>query len=70
MRSGNATKAKLGVWQCLEQLAREKNPRLVALIEIGDARHLLDVRAALEDLASGVVGKAKVARARKLLAHK
>ena len=48
MRNGSAIKKKMGVWQCLERLAGEDNPRLVALIEIKDARHLLKMRAALQ----------------------
>ena len=56
----------LGVWHCLERLAREKNPRLVAIIEI--ARLLLETRAALQAMATGNVGKAKIAAAKRLLA--
>ena len=58
----------LGVWHCLERLAREKNPRLVAIIEIKDARLLLETRAALQAMATGNVGKAKIAAAKRLLA--
>jgi len=50
MRNGSTIKKKLGVWQCLERLAGENNPRLVALIEIKDAQHLLKMRAALKAL--------------------
>jgi hypothetical protein len=60
----------LGVWHCLERLARENNPRLVAIIEIKDARHLLQVREALKASATTGVTKAKTANAKRLLAHK
>ena len=59
----------MGVWDCLRRLAAEKNPRLVAIIEIRDARHLLAVRAALKDLAAGPASKAKIASAKRLLAN-
>lgn len=59
---------KLGVWDCLGRLAREKNPRLVAIIEIKDAKQLLEMRAALKALATGNVGRAKLAAAKRLLA--
>jgi hypothetical protein len=59
---------KLGVWHCLGRLAREKNPRLVAIIEIEDAKQLLQMREALEALATGNIGKAKIATAKRLLA--
>lgn len=70
MRSGSATKKKLGVWRCLEQLAGEKNPRLVALIEIKDAQHLLKMRAALQAMTQAGVTKAKIANAKRLLGQK
>ena len=47
--------------------ARE-NPRLVAIIEIKDAKELLEMRAALKALATGNVGRAKIAAAKRLLA--
>lgn len=58
----------LGVWHCLERLARENNPRLVAIIERKDAKHLLETRAALQALATGNVGRANIAAAKRLLA--
>lgn len=69
MRHGSAIKSKMGVWACLERLAAEQNPRLVALIEIKDARHLLEVRAALREMATGTVGRTKIASAKRLLDH-
>jgi hypothetical protein len=70
MRNGSAIKKKMGVWQCLERLAGEDNPRLVALIEIKDARHLLKMRAALQALTLAGVTKAKIANAKRLLGQK
>jgi hypothetical protein len=61
---------KLGVWKCLDRLARENNPRLVAIIEIKDARHLLAMRSALKTLATGAVSKENVARAKRLLTRR
>jgi hypothetical protein len=58
----------LGVWHCLQRLARENNPRLVAIIERKDAKHLLETREALKALATGNVGKAKITAAKRLLA--
>ncbi|UPK03149.1 hypothetical protein [Bradyrhizobium sp. 170] len=57
-----------GVWHCLERLARENNPRLVAIIEIKDARHLLETRAALTALVTTGISKGKIASAKRLLA--
>jgi hypothetical protein len=62
-------KPKPGVWHCLERLRHENNPRLVAIIERKDARHLLAVRAALKVLATTGVTKGKIASAKRLLAH-
>lgn len=61
-------KRKPDVWQCLEQLEREtNNPRLVVIIERGDARHLLAVRAALKTLMTADITKRKLTIARRLL---
>jgi hypothetical protein len=65
----NGIKTKLGVWHCLERLAHENNQRLVAIIEIKDAQHLLETRAALKALATTSVTKAKIATAKRLLAR-
>lgn len=68
MRSGDQT--QLGVWQCLERLQRETNPRLVAIIERKDAEHLLAMRALLKALAVAAPSKANIAVAKRLLAQK
>jgi hypothetical protein len=57
------------IWVCLETLMREKNPRLVALVEAKDARHLLAVRDALKALATTRVTEGKIATAKHLLAE-
>jgi hypothetical protein len=59
-----------GVWHCLERLQRENNPRLVALIERKDAKHLLAVRAMLKAFVTTGVTKGKIATAKRLLAQK
>jgi hypothetical protein len=61
---------KQGVWKCLDRLARETDPRLVAIIEIKDARHLLAMRAALLALVTGVPSKEKVGKAKRLLTRR
>jgi hypothetical protein len=63
-------KKRAGVWHCLERLTNESNPRLVVIIEKKDAQHLLKMRDALKALATGNVGKAKIAAAKRLLAQK
>ncbi|SIO49611.1 hypothetical protein SAMN05443247_06497 [Bradyrhizobium erythrophlei] len=70
MRNGSTIKKKPGVWQCLERLAGENNPRLVALIEIKDAQHLLKMRAALKALTQAGITKAKIANAKRVLGQK
>jgi hypothetical protein len=70
MRNGSTIKKQLGVWQGLERLAGENNPRLVALIEIKDAQHLLKMRAALKALTQAGVTKAKIANAKRVLGQK
>ena len=71
MSSGGIRKAKTpGVWQCLERLQGENNPRLVAIIEREDAQRLLAMRKALTELVATGVTKRKVAAARRLLAHR
>jgi hypothetical protein len=68
LRNGVRTKFKL--WTALEALAREDNPRLVAIIEIKDARHLLKMRAALLALVTGAPSKEKVGNAKRLLTRR
>lgn len=45
-----------------------KDPRLVAIFEIKDAKQPLEMREALKALATGNVGRAKIATAKRLLA--
>jgi len=45
---GRACGMKLGLWHCFEQLAREKNPRLFAVIERREAEQLLRMRNTLK----------------------
>lgn len=60
----------MNVWDCLETLMRENNPRLMVIIEIDDARYLLAVREALKALATTRATKNKIANAKQLLAGK
>jgi hypothetical protein len=60
----------MNIWSCLEQLKREKNPRLVVIVEAEDAKHLLAVREALKALATTRVTKNKIANAKELLAQR
>jgi hypothetical protein len=70
VRNGSA-KTKLGLWQCFEQLAREKNnPRLVALIERREAEQLLAMRNTLKVLVTAGATKRLIASAKRLLAQK
>jgi hypothetical protein len=57
----------MNVWDCLETLKRENNPRLMVIIEMDDARYLLAVRDALKALATNRVTKGKIANAKYLL---
>jgi hypothetical protein len=70
VRNGDRAKTKLGVWQALERLQLENNPRLVAMIERKDAEQLLKMRAALKALVTTGVTKAKIVSAKRLLAQK
>lgn len=63
-------KPKLGVWQALEQLQRESNPRLIALIERKDAEQLLKMRNTLKVLVTAGATKRLIATAKRLLAQK
>lgn len=63
-------KTKLGIWQCLDRLMREGNPRLVVIVERKDARQLLATRAALKTLVTNGINKNKIATAKRLLAQK
>lgn len=69
MRRGSTIKKKMSVWHCLERLAAERNPRLIALIEIKDAQQPLKLRTALQALAAGKASKAQIANAKRLLAQ-
>jgi hypothetical protein len=40
----------MNIWDCLEQLKRENNPRLMVIVEADDAHYLLAVRASYRDL--------------------
>jgi hypothetical protein len=64
------TSVRLGVWDCLERLQRENNPRLVALIERKDAERLLKVRNTLKVLVTAGATKKLIASAKRLLAQK
>jgi len=70
MRGGSKIKTKLGVWHCLEQLQRENNPRLIALIERKDAEQLLKMRNTLKVLVTAGATKKLVATAKRLLAQR
>jgi hypothetical protein len=63
-------KTKYGLWQAVEQLARENNPRLVALIERREAEQLLRMRNTLKVLVTAGATKRLVASAKRLLAQK
>ena len=60
----------MNVWDALEQLTRENNPRLVVIVEADDARYLLAVREAMTALATPRMAKGKIANARHLLVQK
>lgn len=58
----------MNVWHALETLASERNPRMVVIVEIEDAKHLLAVRTSLKVLAtSSRVSKGSIAAAKQLL---
>jgi hypothetical protein len=59
----------MNIWDCLEQLKRENNPRLMVIVEADDAHYLLAVRDALKALANARVTKGKIAHAQQLLAQ-
>ena len=61
---------KLGLWDCLERLQHEENPRLFAMVERKDADQLLQMRAVLRILVNSGVTKGRIAAAKKLLAQK
>jgi hypothetical protein len=68
LRDGVRTKFKL--WTALEALARENNPRLVALIERREAEQLLKMRNTLKVLVTAGATKKLVATAKRLLAQR
>jgi hypothetical protein len=63
-------KGKLGLWHCFEQLAREKNPRLFAVIESREAEQLLRMRNTLKLFVTAGASKKLIASAKRLLAQK
>jgi hypothetical protein len=63
-------KNKLGLWHCFEQLARENNPRLFAVIERKEAEQLLRMRNTLKLLVTAGATKKLIATAKKQLAQK
>ncbi|KYK50096.1 hypothetical protein A1D31_22560 [Bradyrhizobium liaoningense] len=60
---------KLGLWHCFEQLAREDNPRLFAMIERREAEQLLRMRNTLKLLVTAGATKKLIATAKKQLAQ-
>ena len=63
-------KTKHGLWHCFEQLARENNPRLVALVERREAEQLLRMRNTLKVLVTAGATKRLIATAKRLLAQR
>jgi hypothetical protein len=63
-------KTKYGLWHCFEQLVRENNPRLVALVERREAEQLLRMRNTLKVLVTAGVTKRLIATAKRLLAQR
>ncbi|TYL87386.1 hypothetical protein [Bradyrhizobium cytisi] len=63
-------KHKLGLWYCIEQLAREDNPRLVGLIQRKEAERLLQMRNTLKLLVTAGATKKLIASAKRQLAQK
>lgn len=61
---------KLGLWNCFEQLAREDNPRLFAMIERREAEQLLKMRNTLQLLVTAGATKKLIASAKRQLAQK